>query len=305
MTISALRHENENKLYTLEQVNSPSFPHKIVALRTVVWFMTWHCNFSCPYCWETQRIKAKEFSPEPFIASEKWIEAWNRLMPNILDITGGEPFMQPGFIELLTGLNDSIKFSLTTNLSHDISSFVQKISPDRFLSITVSYHPTSNLSTDLLAGKIRLLQNRGFKHITVNFVAYPEQMWIIGECKQMIEKLGVRFHVDPYVPTPYNQYDYSPEERNYLSQFVQQDRMYVVFSDNKKLVACSGGSEHMVVFPSGDVFRCVLDMTDKNAPLGNIFDDGFTLNKKWTFCSKSHNCLGCDRDKVRNVIISE
>ena len=41
-----------------------------------------------------------------------------------------------------------------------------------------------------------LLQNRGF-NVTVNIVAWPEQMYLIPAWAEMFRSHGLRFHVDP------------------------------------------------------------------------------------------------------------
>lgn len=292
--------DHDSPSFTLEEVQAPGFRHRLGKLRSAVWFITWNCNFSCPYCWEVQRIRAKEFTPEPFLPTEKWVEAWNRLEPDILDISGGEPFMQPDFISLLQQLKPSIKIGLTSNISHDLSQFVQKIPPEKILSLTISLHPTQRMSFELLSGKIRLLQNRGFKALTVNYVGWPEQLWMIEDYKARIEALGVRFHVDPYAATPYVPFEFSEEEKTYLSRFVESDRAHWLSAASESgNVACSGGAEHINVNPAGDAYRCVLDAIDKRHPLGNIFDSSFALNTTWTPCAYRSKCPGCDKDKVR------
>lgn len=279
---------------------------KITKLISAVWFITWSCNFSCPYCWEVQRIKAKEFSPDPFIANERWIAAWNRLCPEILDISGGEPFMQPNFVELLQNLDSSIHIAITTNLSHDITRFVQYIDPERIFSMTISLHPTQRMSFTILSGKIRLLQERGFKELTVNYVGWPEQLYLIENYKKMVEDLGVRFHVDPYAPTPYVPYKFSIQEANYLKKYIKSDRAHWLESLNQNIpVACSGGGDHINVSPTGDAYRCILDAVDKRLYLGNILDENFVADKGWQICNFRHICPGCDRDKVHVYKIAE
>lgn len=286
--------------FTLQEVQSNSFSHRLGKLRSAVWFITWNCNFSCPYCWEVQRIRAKEFIPEPFLPSEKWADAWNRLEPEILDISGGEPFMQPNFVSLLQQLKKSIHIGLTTNLSHDITEFVQKISPEQILSMTISLHPTQRMSFDLLTSKILMLQKRGFTTLTVNYVGWPEQLWLIENYKARIEKLGVRFHVDPYAQTPYVPYAFSNEEKDYLSRFVGSDRAHWISNaTDKSIVVCSGGAEHINVSPTGEAYRCILDAIDKRRRIGNIFESNFALSTEWTPCQFRHLCPGCDKDKVR------
>jgi len=268
-------------------------------LKSAVWFITWKCNFKCAYCWEVQRIIKGELQPEPYKDYKLWVDAWNKIKPEILDISGGEPFLQPDFIKLLNELDPDIKIAITTNLSFDVVDFVQKVNPDKIISLTFSYHPTQKMSRDQFGGKVLLVKNRGFKNITVNYVTWPEQIWQIEENKNYFEKIiGVRFHVDPYAPTPHFPYEYSDRESRYIQQFVEPNRKHAFGTDEKFDVACSGGVNHISVEPDGSAYRCIQDKVTNKPKIGNILEGDFKLNTKKTFCDQYHICPGCDRDKI-------
>lgn len=270
-------------------------------LKSAVWFITWQCNMRCPYCWEVQRIRAGDLKPEPYKAYRDWANAWNRLKPEVLDISGGEPFLQPGFLEMLEALDDSIKIAVTTNLSHDITRFVQRIKPSKIMCMTLSFHPTQKLPLHHFTGRLLLLKNRGFGPLTVNYVTWPEQMYLLPEFKELFESLGVRFHVDPYSATPFDPYEFDREEEAFLKDFVGSDRSHWFGGENDFNVVCSGGVEHLNVGPDGEAYRCIRDRHEKIGPVGNILDKDFSLNRKWTFCPDCRRCPGCDKDKVRTL----
>jgi len=271
-------------------------------LNSAVWFITMNCQNHCPYCWERQRQTRGEFTPTPFIDYKKWVKAWNDVVKQnhgigfVVDITGGEPFMQPGFINMLHELNNDINIAITTNLKGNMAEFVQKIDPSKVFSMTLSYHPTE-MDLDIFLGKAILLKQHGFK-ITVNFVAWPEQMYLLPKVKKAVEGYAIDFHVDPYSVTPYMPYVFNDDEKRFLNQFVGLDRSIV--EREKRNVLCSGGMSHMVVMPEGNVYRCVNDSINGSTPIGNILSDsGCVLNDKKTFCDNFHICAGCDRDKVK------
>ena len=66
-------------------------------LKSAIWWTTMACNFKCKYCWEVQAQERGEFKSVPFRPAQDWLEVWNRLRPQLLDITGGEPFSDAGF----------------------------------------------------------------------------------------------------------------------------------------------------------------------------------------------------------------
>jgi len=268
-------------------------------LKSAVWFLTWKCNFKCAYCWEVQRIIKGELQPEPYKDYKEWVNAWNRLKPEILDISGGEPFLQPNFISLINELDPKIKIAITTNLSFDVVDFVQKVDPAKIISLTFSYHPTQKMSREQFAGKVLLVKNRGFSNITVNYVTWPEQIWQIEDNKNYFEKIvGVRFHVDPYAPTPGFPYKYSLVESEYIQKFVEPNRSHAFGNEEIFNVACSGGVNHISVEPDGSAYRCIQDKVTHKPKIGNILEEVFNLHDKKTFCDQYHVCPGCDRDKV-------
>lgn len=271
-------------------------------LRSAIWFLTMKCTNYCPYCWERQRQKRGEFTPGDFKDHTLWVEAWNRLKPSCLDITGGEPFLQPNFVDMVNGFDKDIRFAITTNLKHDITEFVEKVNPSRVISITASYHPSSDLSKDMFLGKCLLLRNRGIA-VTVNFVTYPEQMWLAPLLAQEFRVFGLNFHVDPYADTGAN-FKYTDKEKWYLSQLIGEDRKNFL-GEEQRTVACSGGAEHISVQPNGDAYRCINgkiygddEKLLEKGYVGNILDKNFKLHSKKYQCTMYHKCAGCDRDKV-------
>lgn len=270
-------------------------------LKSVVWFITWNCQNHCPYCWERQRQARGEFVPEKFIDWKLWADAWNMIAKKngigfIMDISGGEPFLQPGFIDMIHALDEDMRVAITTNLQGNISEFVQRVSPSKVFSMTLSYHPTE-MEFLVFLGKALLLKHRGFK-VMVNFVTWPEQMYLIPEIKKTLSEYGLELHIDPYAPTPYAPFDLTNDEKNFLNRFVGTDRN--VQPKDVRPVNCSGGQDHLVVMPNGDAYRCINDSIKKANKIGNILDvSGFNLNTEKTFCENFNVCAGCDKDKVK------
>lgn len=277
-------------------------------IRSAVWFTTFACNFKCHYCWEVQAQERGEYKPAPFgTSADPWLTAWNRLRPAVIDITGGEPFLIPWFVDLVAGLVPAIRLGLTTNLSHDLTQFVQRVPADRFVSITCSFHPSENgthkhpMNPDLFLGRCLLLKNRGF-HVTVNFVTWPEQLWLIDEYKFRFERHGLRFHVDPYSSIAYYPFEFSAAERAYVKPFLSADRRPHVWTEEHGqdyFVHCTGGVTHLNVQPDGTAHRCILEHQMRMNPVGNILDSDFQpFADDRRPCHEHWRCPGCDRDKV-------
>jgi hypothetical protein len=153
----------------------------------------------------------------------------------------------------------------------------------------------------LFLGRCLMLKNRGF-HITVNYVGWPEQLWLTDFYKNMFESNGLRFHFDPYSSISYYPFQFSEAEQKEIDRHAGVDRaapaLAVSHGHNDYAVMCSGGMDHLNVQPDGSAWRCILDRQLGINPLGNILDPDFKMTPHETPCYEAWRCPGCDRDKV-------
>jgi MoaA/NifB/PqqE/SkfB family radical SAM enzyme len=267
-------------------------------VKKAVWWITLTCNLKCPYCHAEQ--VGDPLLKHPMQPAARWVEAWNRIEGDLLiDITGGEPFLQPDFVGLVNGLDASKKIAMTTNLTQDITEFAQKVSPEKCFSITASLHPSSKMNIEYFIGKLLLLKNRGFS-VGANYVAFPEQMWLIDHFKGMFEKMGLRLHIDPYTPGPVYPFCPTDSEKRFLQRHFGSDRDNP-YDDEVKTYLCDAGMNYFVVSPNGQVSRCVSRMYSTDVKMGNIFDSDFHLSGRSVEC-KTKFCPGCDADKTVRVV---
>ncbi|MHB8862177.1 MAG: hypothetical protein ACYC6N_07225 [Pirellulaceae bacterium] len=193
-------------------------------------------------------------------------------------------------LDVLTGLDLAIRVAITSNLSSPLLEFVKHVSPERVINVTASFHPMENgtrthpMNPEIFVGRCLFLQNHGF-NVTVNLVAWPEQMYLIPAWAEMFRAHSLRFHVDPYSSIAYYPYEYSEAERQFLEPWIWENRragLESVKPDAPITVLCSGGVDHINVQPDGSAWRCILERQLGLNPLGNIFDPGFRL-----FCLES------------------
>lgn len=271
-------------------------------LKSAIWWTTWACNFSCVYCWQVQAQKIGEYQPQGFglHPGHRWVKVWNKLQPAILDITGGEPFLMPGFAAMVSEFHPNIKVAITTNLSKPIEEFLEHVDTAHILSMTCSLHPTEGkIPEALFYGRAMQLQRRGIK-IIVNMVAWPEQIWMLRHYKRITEQRGLAFHVDPYGPR-YKPVVLSDAEKAAAGELIGPDRgpsALAVKHGKDYTVNCSGGMTHLNVHPDGTAYRCILDAQLGKPAVGNVFDEAFSLNRERTPCADHYQCPSCDRDKV-------
>ncbi len=150
--------------------------------RLLTWFVTWQCNYRCPYCWE--RLEEEKYrglgKSSIDISPEEWADAINRVKPRELYITGGEPSLYRGLPRVIDRLNDSIALRMTTNFgqSFDLSAYEQAIRNGRFRHITASFHP-SEVGTEFFYEKVRRAKNMGIVEncgFSIEMVLFPDDL---------------------------------------------------------------------------------------------------------------------------------
>src|SRR6188768_467149 len=95
------------------------------------WVLLTTCNFRCTYC----------FVPLPALATKlttygtngQWTEGFDATGKTwLLHMTGGEPSIYPGFVDLCDQLTRLHYLSINSNLSHRcIETFAERINPER------------------------------------------------------------------------------------------------------------------------------------------------------------------------------
>ncbi len=268
---------------------------------SIVWWVTMACNFKCEYCWQVQAQKRGEFMPGKFRPWEEWLAVFSKLQPALLDVTGGEPFLQPGLPNVLAGL-PATRFGLTTNLSHPLDELLRMVGPERFVQVTCSFHPTqgNRLPPELFLGRALRLLHRGYP-VVINMVGWPDCLHRARDWIGHFQHHGFRVHFDPYW-SPYEKAEFSAAEAAIAAALTGPDREPPSLAELPQ-VLCSGGVSHLSVQPDGSAWRCILETQHRLNALGNVFDPSFTLTPEPFACDRRRDCPGCDRDKVQVVPI--
>lgn len=268
---------------------------------TGIWFITWECNFACPYCW--QREEPKVYRKKFNITTSDWLKAWERISDKfdeiVIGISGGEPFVVKDFIPMLSKLPDNMKYDITSNLTFNCDEFLsyEKIR-ENCVGVICSFHPSNptnkkNYIEDffLKVKKLGILPNT-----RVNFVAAPPNLKFYEIIRDWCKKNSVPLHVDRYVPLKKG-LEFSDEEREFAEKIISSDRKSVSRS-KKKSVICSAGCSHFVLFPDGNAWPCLKKAENNEDKLGNFLSDNFSFNKEWIKCNHYPLCAGCDYDNI-------
>lgn len=226
------------------------------------WDIHYKCNFRCPYCWFYHGwVEAAKRNI--YLSPEEWMVHWKRLYDKYgtvrVEITGGEPFIYPNFVELVKQLSSIHRVKVTTNMSGDIEGFVREIDPEKVF-LDLNFHPLFVPDLDNFIRKTLLLKRAGFK-AGVCYLAYPPQMGKIEVFRKRFEKEGINFALaafwGEYGGKRYPE-SYTKEEAEFIRPFLGDiDRtVYHLNAESPKGKLCKAGYGYAVIQADGKVIRC-------------------------------------------------
>jgi len=151
---------------------------------TVSWLLGRYCNYKCSYCWAHGRADKPDHRPTELclytideIKKQARARGFNSFH---FSLSGGEPTLHPGYLEILEMLSDDMgnytSIHMTTNLSRGFKwfgNYVDKAIKFDRASITASLHREYVKDKSVFANKLLFLKRYGIK-ITINMVMVPQ-----------------------------------------------------------------------------------------------------------------------------------
>ncbi|MEF2232377.1 MAG: radical SAM protein [Pseudodesulfovibrio sp.] len=236
---------------------------------SLIWNMTRKCNFRCEYCYfPHDNTPVTETLPVERITAflDGTGQTWT------VGLTGGEPFIYPGFVDICLALTERHHIGVDTNLSvsSKVRDFARRVDPTRVQDLYVALHIEERERVKGVAAFIenaRLLMERGFK-VIVNYVVHPTlEDRFPGDVAFFAE------HGIAITPRPFRG---EFEGRRYPEAY--GDHARAIFADHPEQgrkvafnffgVPCSAGRTLLRMEPDGSVLRCPGDKT----VLGNVRD---------------------------------
>lgn len=243
------------------------------------WYINNECNYSCSYC------KPQEYKTT-FLSVERWFDIWTDIYQRYgscqIHISGGEPFLYPNFICLISNLSKIHTLEFSTNLSWEVNKFIENISPQK-ARIGLSFHPEF-ADLEEFFNKVVVLRNAGFE-TWVNYVGYPPILKDMPRYRNKFKEMNLPFNILPFS----GDFDgrkypegYTPEEKKCLMIFDKNEdvnkktidwRTDEVKSSTKGRL-CRMGQMYARIYPNTDVSKCCGNEAKK---LGNLLNDKLTL----------------------------
>lgn len=227
----------------------------------LMWNMTRKCNFACRYC----------YHPHDHTPVDQVLDADDlvRLLDSTgftwtVTLTGGEPFLYPGFVDICRCLTKRHFIEVDSNLSmsRSIRDFSAAVSPGRVKLIYASLHIEEREKrrgdhggVGTFVKNVKQLTDKGFR-VKVNYVAHPRVIHRFLEDRDRFRGFGIEL-----VPRPFKgkyrgrRYPdaYGADARHIFSGQARAGTK-TVFNFNG--IPCEGGRRFVRLEPDGTFFRC-------------------------------------------------
>ena len=258
---------------------------------SIIWNMTRKCNFRCEYCYfPHDNTPVTETLPVDKIKA--FLDGTGRTWS--VTMTGGEPFIYPGFVDICVELSKTQIIGIDTNLSisSKVREFSERVDPARVEDLYVALHIMERERVKGVPSFIenaRLLIDKGFK-VIVNYVVHPTLVERFLKDREFFAENGIAI-----TPRPFKG-EY--EGRRYPEAY--GDQAQAIFGDypeqGKKIafnflgVPCSAGQTLLRMEPDGTIFRCPGDRT----VLGNVLETIDVADRAEPCRKKRCPCRGLD-----------
>jgi MoaA/NifB/PqqE/SkfB family radical SAM enzyme len=246
-----------------------------------------------------EQTRYKIFKPEVF--KDIWDRIFELYHSGVIRLTGGEPSIYPGFLEIVSFLTKKHTVNINTNLSFDIYKFMEKISYQN-VCINVSFHPEFITIEDLMVRLRALKKNR--YGCSVCCVGYPPFLKDLERYKEILGGDNIPFNMSPFMGNYEGRNfpnDYNEDERTILRRITNDtagkdkdevNKKWLEFrmhEEKHKDKMCRMGQTYAIILPNGDVKRCCSPFTKT---IGNIFQKDFRIFEESKPCDidEKWNC---------------
>lgn len=246
----------------------------------VTWNINTTCNYRCSYC--TQRFlddRHRWLKNAPaFIASfAKLPGRWE------VKISGGEPFVHPGLVDIVAGLRDADHLvSVVTNFSAStdkLAEFVEAAGPNLRVfaaSLHLEYVSTST-ALDEFTRKVFWLKGSlpAGGSVNVTCVASRENLTRLEALARHFEAAGINFKVQPEKQDR-RVIEYTPEEEQIILKLGGHNRLGEIAYGFKGR-PCWAGAMSFTLDDRGNAWRCYPARKNRIQYIGNFLSPDFTL----------------------------
>ncbi|MCP4154356.1 MAG: radical SAM protein [bacterium] len=255
--------------------------------KIISWNICRGCNYNCRYC-----AQGKEHSGFP---ATREITALGDFFCGLdagweIKISGGEPFLYPGFLTLIKRLvKAGIKISVVTNFSFpkkDYKRFI-KSTGKQLRTFSVSLHREKVhwkeflKKTEWIAKKIARTAGGS---LVVNTVVEPGKAAELIAIKREFEAKGIRFYPQ-LMRKKGKTVEYKPVEKEIILTLAGDKNPFEINAGySMKGRTCYAGMNYFIVSPEGKCFTCYPGKRDGAGYMGEIPAGDFKYRDEPTIC---------------------
>jgi molybdenum cofactor biosynthesis enzyme MoaA len=289
---------------------------------TIQWFVTWKCNMACNYCWQESASDIyRKLGTSTTRSAFDWANVFNKLNPERLYLTGGEPTLYKDLPELIGYLNDDIIIDMTSNFgkTFDLKKW-KNMDSSKWNVIFFSLHPTQWDNPDDFFTKLEsFFETFDSRKVGIEMVLHKDNVNLVNPNKiiEFSQKYNMAPpHLDNFVDSNIKNINFNQTQANI------DDELFPNYSDNYKFIEktdnsgrkpifCPAGWKKINVDFEGNIFTC-MSAIDRSkifhqsamphyTPIANIFDSNFELKKEPVICWESFRCSACDYQMLQHA----
>lgn len=259
----------------------------------LTWTINEFCNFKCLYCgqYDKENPATGTYSVEHI---QNCFDATGKIWHII--ITGGEPFLYPDFVKLISALTKNHYVSINTNLSAaNVPDFIETIDPKKVIMINAGAHlherEKNESAKNNYISRFLQLQEKGF-NIVASYVVHPEFIGRMENDFSMLKEKGFKLICAKTFSGTYNNKSYPDaytEQENILINKYSDGSIelpaYRIYTNFKNRI-CLTGNKFFAMDPAGNMCRCLSD----NSKFGNFFEGTFKPGSEEQNCN-TINCV--------------
>jgi MoaA/NifB/PqqE/SkfB family radical SAM enzyme len=253
-------------------------------MAVIDWEINLGCNLKCDYCYLLHKLNAE---PLQRIDSKKVLANLDKTGKSwLLHMSGGEPFLTPGFAVLCKALAEKHRLSINTNLSLSVAEFAAKVNPNRVEFVHCSLHYGFRADVEGFISRVKQLKNAGFRVVCSQVMHpavidnYPKLVERFAQAKlSLLPKLFQGEHKGRVYPAAY-----SDADRKLIAEHAESTVGHINIALDLVLFEgmlsfkgrmCAAGSDFVFVNSKGFAFRC----NTIKEPLGNLYNEGLLLSQ--------------------------
>lgn len=299
----------------------------------LVWFVTWACNYHCHYCWEEKNaeIYRQQLGRLNSIKPLAWAEAINRMAPDSVYLSGGEPTLYKYLPEVIEYVDDRTKFIMTSNggPSFNPERYANFFRIGKFSKIGFSFHPSEVSLEDFLL-KMDMCCKIGineFVPFDIELVLYPTDFKYADKLLEYVKGKNILLKFDVWndesakekYTTEQSKIMLELREKAFLwndninksSNLFEKSGKDTVINNSEMSnirgrdpVWCLAGNKQLHMDYAGDLYPCMSSIHRSKifganamphyGSIGNIFDNKINRLQEPIICWEAYRCSLCD-----------